>query len=412
MEDSAKFARIDSFLDLAIEDDEIGVAHPFDGMTDWDQDDVWHDGLHETSNIDAPIDVDLLESVNFNISRIAISETRPDKGKGKAVAVAEADTPTTLCRHLLAGGCYRSDCWFSHDLSTTVCKFHLSGFCRKGDECPFLHEREEIEAVWEQQQELHYEDETNETYDPYPSSFEELEKTFPTLTDETMEKGEKLNFWGPTISYNEALKREAAIDNSEYRFNIGVAKTVPSGTANHYLEEGKKMKVDMGWLSTGGAVEALYSKQRKEAAEVAVQRNKLFQRAADAFRSGNTAAAKTFSIEARKLDELMQKLHAEASATIFQKRNQQFQSAEDERVIDLHGLHGNEGIYYLQTALDGLKRDKFHGTVTVITGTGHHSRGSLAKVGPQIREHFRTNQIRFKEATLEDGKGGMFIIKI
>ncbi|KAJ3083220.1 hypothetical protein HDU99_000301, partial [Rhizoclosmatium hyalinum] len=62
MEDSPKFARIDSFLDLAIEDDEIGVAHPFDGMTDWDQDDVWHDGLHETSNIDAPIDVDLLES--------------------------------------------------------------------------------------------------------------------------------------------------------------------------------------------------------------------------------------------------------------------------------------------------------------------------------------------------------------
>ena len=28
-----------------------------------------------------------------------------------------------VCRHFLAGECYRKDCWFAHDLQVKVCKF-------------------------------------------------------------------------------------------------------------------------------------------------------------------------------------------------------------------------------------------------------------------------------------------------
>ncbi|KAI9333653.1 hypothetical protein BDR26DRAFT_805837 [Obelidium mucronatum] len=324
------------------------------------------------------------------------------KGKEKA---------TEVCRHMLAGGCFRSDCWFSHDLSATVCKFFLQGFCVKGEECPFLHDEDEISRVWDDYE--YYEDEP-----PPPSTaemdYENLENAFPSLTEDDVEqqRKEKFDFWGPTIPFSDALKKKPTTGNGE--FNAGVARAVPSGTAARYLEENsRRVKVNgMKWLNTGGSVDALYTKHRKEAAEVAEQRNKLFQRAAEAFRSGNTAAAKTFSVEARKLDAQMQQMHSEASALIFEQRNRHTTSTSEERVIDLHGLHGDEGIYYLDTALAALTREKFHGTVTVITGTGHHSRGSLAKIAPQIRDHFRRIGLAFQEGTLEDGRGGIFILKI
>ena len=44
-----------------------------------------------------------------------------------------------VCRHLLNGGCYRSDCQFSHDVDGHTCLFWLRGRCNKGEECQFLH---------------------------------------------------------------------------------------------------------------------------------------------------------------------------------------------------------------------------------------------------------------------------------
>lgn len=45
-----------------------------------------------------------------------------------------------VCRHFLAGGCFRSDCAYSHDVSGLPCRFWptLAG-CDTGDACPFLH---------------------------------------------------------------------------------------------------------------------------------------------------------------------------------------------------------------------------------------------------------------------------------
>jgi len=44
-----------------------------------------------------------------------------------------------ICRHLLAEGCYRSDCQFSHDVEGNSCIFWLRGRCGKGDSCRFRH---------------------------------------------------------------------------------------------------------------------------------------------------------------------------------------------------------------------------------------------------------------------------------
>ena len=54
-----------------------------------------------------------------------------------------------ICRHLLAGGCYRSDCTYSHDPSTHTCSFWMRGRC-SSTECKFLHGFKGADEGWEQ----------------------------------------------------------------------------------------------------------------------------------------------------------------------------------------------------------------------------------------------------------------------
>ena len=53
--------------------------------------------------------------------------------------VQSAMTAPPICRHLLQSGCYRSDCTFSHNVGEHTCLFWLRGRCGKGETCRFLH---------------------------------------------------------------------------------------------------------------------------------------------------------------------------------------------------------------------------------------------------------------------------------
>ncbi|KAJ3136180.1 hypothetical protein HK100_001954 [Physocladia obscura] len=377
------------------------------------------------------------ENISYHTAQLAISQQPEHTRTSDANFGILTQTPKPeICRHLLAGGCYRSDCWFSHDVSNTTCKFFLSGGCNKGSDCPFLHSEDYDNTNPTEYEEFYTNDDNfndNDNSNQLPVELQLQDGSiFPTLSDRhQQQRNPTIDFWGPTISYNEALKQAPPRQSdADYRFNIGVAKPAPQGTALRYMtesdhnngsSEGKKVKVDgLKWLSTGGSVASLYSKHRQEAAEAAETRNRLYQRAADAFRSGNVAAAKSFSNEAKKVDHVVQQLNREASERIFATRNATLGNSgggtsgeqQQERIIDLHGLHGSEGVYYAETALAGLRKEKFHGTVTIVTGTGHHSRSSFAKIGPLIRDFLRASKTRFREGTLEDGKGGLFIFKI
>jgi hypothetical protein len=59
------------------------------------------------------------------------------------LAVMETQVePEPPCRHFLAGGCYRRDCRFTHDVSRMACRFLAAGLCLQGSECPFMHEQD------------------------------------------------------------------------------------------------------------------------------------------------------------------------------------------------------------------------------------------------------------------------------
>ncbi|KAI8613548.1 hypothetical protein BC830DRAFT_1131674 [Chytriomyces sp. MP71] len=66
----------------------------------------------------------------------------------------------------------------------------------------------------------------------------------------------------------------------------------------------------------------------------------------------------------------------------------------------------------MESALRSLKQESFVGTVSVITGTGNHSKGSFAKVAPQIRAYLREKGFIFREGTMDDGRGGIFIVTL
>lgn len=85
-----------------------------------------------------------------------------------------------------------------------------------------------------------------------------------------------------------------------------------------------------------------YFKLREEAIEHAVLRNKFFQRATESYLKGDRANAKYYSTQGRYHDQRMIELHEQASEEMFERRNQNL-SAHDQKVIDLHGLHVDEG---------------------------------------------------------------------
>jgi len=87
-----------------------------------------------------------------------------------------------------------------------------------------------------------------------------------------------------------------------------------------------------------------YFALREEAIQHAQLRNKYFQRATEAYLKGDRASAKSYSMEGRFHQEQMRALHNEAAVQIFARRNKAL-GRSDQMVLDLHGLHVEEGFF-------------------------------------------------------------------
>jgi DNA-nicking Smr family endonuclease len=102
----------------------------------------------------------------------------------------------------------------------------------------------------------------------------------------------------------------------------------------------------------------------------------------------------------------MKQLHKVAAKEIFDSRN------KHEAYIDLHGLHVDEGLDLIHERLTGL--GDYHGTVYVITGTGHHSRGRQGQLQPALRQWLDQQCWPWAETSLrgDNNRGGVFAIGI
>ncbi|XP_072953767.1 polyadenylate-binding protein-interacting protein 7-like [Typha angustifolia] len=139
------------------------------------------------------------------------------------------------------------------------------------------------------------------------------------------------------------------------------------------------------WLETGETVANIYSESRGEARDLARIRNACFEQARQAYLIGNKALAKELSIKGQVYNMQMKAAHGKARETIYRQRNpvaSEFQGygQEQDRLIDLHGLHVTEAIHILKHELGILRRTARSAgqrlQVMICVGTGHHTKGS------------------------------------
>jgi hypothetical protein len=122
----------------------------------------------------------------------------------------------------------------------------------------------------------------------------------------------------------------------------------------------------------------------------------------------------------------MRKAHREAARCLYEDRNKHLSSsssspsdtdsAPSELYIDLHGLHPEEAVEYLDRILSEqraqasshLHPQSGDGRIVIyaITGTGHHSKNGKDKVGKAVRGWLNEWRYVFREFSVPGDRGG------
>lgn len=176
---------------------------------------------------------------------------------------------------------------------------------------------------------------------------------------------------------------------------------------NDPYDEDIHISDDIGalWVSTGQSVGHMYQSLRAEAAEEARLRNKYFDRAAVAFKKNDGATAKRLGALGREANERMKELHKQAAQAIFEARN----PPHVLDVVDLHGLHVSEALERLPQAMEKAPP----GTLRVLTGTGHHTKGTgRARLRPAVKKWLQENGYFFEEVVDANEYVGSFKVEI
>lgn len=100
----------------------------------------------------------------------------------------------------------------------------------------------------------------------------------------------------------------------------------------------------------------------------------------------------------------MRKAHREAARELYEDRNKQ-NSPNAEIYVDLHGLHPEEAVEYLEKVL--LDNSQESRPVYAITGTGHHSKNGKDKVGKAIRNFLNEWRYAYREFSVPGDRNNM-----
>ena len=126
-----------------------------------------------------------------------------------------------------------------------------------------------------------------------------------------------------------------------------------------------------------------------------------FASAAQAWNRNDARAAKALSLRGQSENDLMRKAHREAARILYEERNSNKDTpsggagAPRELYVDLHGLHPEEAVEYLERVL--LEQQNSSRPVYAITGTGHHSKNGKDKVGKAVRQWLVEWKYAFRE---------------
>lgn len=100
----------------------------------------------------------------------------------------------------------------------------------------------------------------------------------------------------------------------------------------------------------------------------------------------------------------MKKAHREAAEKLYEDRNKK-SSSSPEIYVDLHGLHAEEAVEYLERVL--LENEHESRPIYAITGTGHHSKNGKDKVGKAVRGFLNEWRYAFREFSVPGDRNNM-----
>ncbi|KAH7023350.1 hypothetical protein EDB80DRAFT_38252 [Ilyonectria destructans] len=158
------------------------------------------------------------------------------------------------------------------------------------------------------------------------------------------------------------------------------------------------------WLETGERANRAYLKARQEAIKHGGLRNKFLQSAAQAWNRNDARAAKALSLRGQSENDLMRKAHREAARELYEERNRG-NSSGLELYVDLHGLHPEEAVEYLEKVL--MENSKESRAIYAITGSGHHSKNGKDKVGRAIRNFLNEWRYAYREFSVPGDRNNM-----
>lgn len=130
--------------------------------------------------------------------------------------------------------------------------------------------------------------------------------------------------------------------------------------------------------------------------------------AAQAWNRNDARAAKALSLRGQSENDLMRKAHREAARLLYEERDKDSANA-GELYIDLHGLHPEEAVQYLERVLleQSSSKGAGSGAVYAITGTGHHSKNGKDKVGKAVRSFLGEWKYAFREFSVPGDRGNI-----
>ncbi|KAK3695363.1 hypothetical protein B0T22DRAFT_103404 [Podospora appendiculata] len=158
------------------------------------------------------------------------------------------------------------------------------------------------------------------------------------------------------------------------------------------------------WLKTGEEANRAYLKARQEAIKHGGLRNKFLQSAAQAWNRNDARAAKALSLRGQSENDLMRKAHREAATQLYEERNKA--SADcPEIYVDLHGLHPEEAVEYLEGIL--MENSTETRPIYAITGTGHHSKNGKDKVGKALKMFLNEWRYAYREFSVPGDRNSL-----
>ncbi|KAJ4376121.1 hypothetical protein N0V83_001402 [Neocucurbitaria cava] len=149
--------------------------------------------------------------------------------------------------------------------------------------------------------------------------------------------------------------------------------------------------------------EAEYDRLRDLARQEASKRGSCFDRAHQAYESGDGQRAHELSEEGKKHAQKMEQYNRQARDYIFRANNSEGRVQGD--TIDLHGLFVEEAEDVLEERIKaGRQRGENH--LHVIVGKGNHSANHVQKIKPRVEQVCRELGLQYRT---EENEGRIFV---